>query len=97
MVPPTTDTTVGGSFTPRGGVRHTVVMSIEVWWQKISHGSRDWLVANNGDAVRDDIVAEIRRAGGDVAGAYLPDEAVDWVEAIANGEQPDPPAERHHR
>lgn len=29
-------------------------MSIEVWWPKIRKESRDWLVANEGDAVRDD-------------------------------------------
>lgn len=69
-------------------------MSIEMWWPKIRQESRDWLVANNGDLVRQDIVDEIVRAGGVVTGAYLPDEVVDWVEAVANGERPDPPIER---
>ena len=32
-------------------------MSIHVWWPKISKASRDWLVANNGDAVREDIMS----------------------------------------
>lgn len=69
-------------------------MSIQVWWPKIRQVSRDWLAANNGDAVPDDIVDEIVRAGGVMTGSYLSDEAVDWVEAVANGERPDPPIER---
>ncbi|MBK8460879.1 MAG: hypothetical protein WAS07_02520 [Micropruina sp.] len=66
-------------------------MSIEVWWPKIPKKSRQFLVANNGDAVPGDIVAQIVRAGGEISGSYLSDEAVDWVEAVANGEEPDPP------
>lgn len=66
-------------------------MGIDVWWQKIRKESRQWLVENNGDAVRDDILGEIDRAGGVVNGSYLSDEDVDWVEAVANGEEPDPP------
>ena len=72
-------------------------MGIEVWWTKIRQESRDWLVANNGDAVRGDIVADIVRAGGAVTGSYLSDEAVDWVESVANGEDPDPPIVRDGR
>ena len=72
-------------------------MNIQVWWPKISKESRDWLVANNGDAIREDIVDQIRRVGGVVEDAYLSDEAVDWVEAVANGEEPDPPIERGQR
>ena len=63
-------------------------MSIEAWWPRIPHESRQWLVENNGDAVRDDIVAEIVRAGGELTDSYLPDEAVDWIEAVGNGEHP---------
>jgi hypothetical protein len=51
-------------------------------------------VENNGDAVRDDILGEIVRAGGEIHGSYLSDEAVDWVETVANGEDPDPPIVR---
>lgn len=72
-------------------------MSIEVWWPKIRKESRQWLVENNGDAVRGDIIQEILRAGGDVSGSYLSDDAVDWVEAVANGEEPDPPIVRDTR
>ena len=69
-------------------------MSIEVWWPRIRRQSRAWLVDNNGDAVPEDIVNEIVRAGGEITGSYLSDEAVDWVEAVANGEEPDPPIVR---
>lgn len=72
-------------------------MSIEVWWPRIRQVSRDWLLANNGDALRGDVVDDIVRAGGVVAGSYLPDDAVDWVEAVANGEDPDPPIVRDDR
>lgn len=72
-------------------------MSIEVWWPKIRRESRQWLMENNGDAVRGDIRQEIVRAGGEINGSYLSDEAVDWVEAVANGEEPDPPIVRETR
>jgi hypothetical protein len=71
-------------------------MSIEVWWPKIRQASRDWLVANNGDAVRGDVADDIIRVGGEIAGSYLSDDAVDWVEAVANGEEPNPPIVRDH-
>jgi hypothetical protein len=65
-------------------------MSIEMWWPKIRQGSRHWLLENNGDAVPKEIVEEIVRAGGEITGSHLSDEAVDWVEAVANGENPIP-------
>ncbi|MFZ0529206.1 MAG: hypothetical protein WAL91_01550 [Propionicimonas sp.] len=64
-------------------------MSIDAWWPRIRQGSRNWLIDNNGDAVPDDLVDEIVRAGGVMSGSYLSDDAVDWVEAVANGETPD--------
>lgn len=66
-------------------------LSIEVWWPKIRPESRQWLLENNGDAVPRDLVQEIVQAAGQITGSYLSDEAVDWVEALANGEDPDPP------
>jgi hypothetical protein len=65
-------------------------MNIDVWWPKLRRDSRSWLIDNNGDAVRPDIVDEIVRAGGTVTGSYLSDDAVDWVEAVANRERPGP-------
>jgi hypothetical protein len=79
---------------------HTVVMSIEVWWPKLQPATRDWLIANNGDAVPAPIVEEITEAGGPVKSdawwvgqdgstdSFMPDEATDWIEEIANEETP---------
>lgn len=79
-----------------------VSASLEEWWPRLSQATRDWLIANNGDAVPASVTEEITRAGGLVTsdswwvgqsgptGFYLSDEAVDWIEAVANGEQPRP-------
>ena len=76
--------------------------SIEEWWPRLSQETRDWLLANNGDAVPASVTEEITRAGGLVAtdatwvdqngptGFHLSDEAVDWIEEVANGEMPQP-------
>ncbi|MCC2592770.1 hypothetical protein LKO27_04975 [Tessaracoccus sp. OS52] len=77
-------------------------MSIDAWWPKLRQQSRDYLIANNGDEVPPDLVEEIAEAGGTIgidprwvgksgpAGLFLSDEAVDWIEAVANGETPEP-------
>lgn len=77
-------------------------MSIEQWWPQLKPSTRERLIANNGDAVPAEIVAEISQAGGSVpsdewwvgengpAGFYFSDEATDWIEAVANGEMPEP-------
>ncbi len=94
-------------------------MGIDDIWTDLAPETRDWLIANNGDAVPADIAAEIDAAidsagaddvwadgdettGGDVAvdegepddpddedlGArYLTDEAVDWIEELANDDE----------
>ena len=76
-------------------------MNIDEWWPKLDPGTRDWLIAHNGEAVPEHILGHIEAAGGAVAsdswwigqrgpdGFYLSDEATDWVEAIANGETTD--------
>jgi len=73
-------------------------MDIENWWPKLEPSTRQWLIAHNGEALPAEVVAEIRRAGGSVAsdassvddgtapGSFLPDAAVDWIEAAANEE-----------
>ena len=77
--------------------------SLEEWWPRLTQDARDWLIANNGDALAASVIDEITRAGGSVTtnawwvgqdgptGFYLSDEAVDWVEAVANGEVPEAP------
>ncbi|MCQ1999961.1 hypothetical protein N2K95_15075 [Arthrobacter zhaoxinii] len=67
-------------------------LGIAEWWPMLASESREWLTANNGDAVEAWVVEDISRSRGmasDGSGAYfLPDAAVDWIEARANGEMP---------
>lgn len=75
-------------------------MPIAQWWPKLQQQTRDWLIANNGDAVTASVVAEIVEAGGpaafdtwwvvdeDANGPVMPDEAIDWIEETANAESP---------
>jgi hypothetical protein len=82
---------------------HTQVVAIDVWWPRLPPATRDWLIANNGDAVPDAIVEQIGAAGGPAAadpwwtrdeestGRYLPDAATDWIEETANDETPNAP------
>lgn len=76
-------------------------MSIEQWWPRLKPSTREWMIENNGDEVPAELVAEIAKAGGPAAsdpwwavqgspGFYVPDEAIDWIEAVANGEDDEP-------
>ncbi len=81
-------------------------MSLEVWWPLLQQESRDWLVAHNGEALSTLVLDDLARVGGPVPsegwwvgengpnGFYLSDAGIDWVEAVANGEVPDPPSVR---
>lgn len=73
-------------------------MTIQSWWPKLLPDTRKWLIANNGDAVSPSILDEIAAVGGPSAsdpwwesqegtgGRCMPDEAIDWIEEIANDE-----------
>jgi len=74
-------------------------MNIEEWWPGLSPATKDWLIQNNGDSVSAQVVENIVDAGGpspsdvwwvgdldDDEGLRMPDDAIDWVEAVANGE-----------
>jgi len=75
-------------------------MQIEDWWPKLTSETRDWLIAHNGEplesSVRNEIVEVTRGefeaswwAGDSEDGASeLSDAAIDWIEAMANGETP---------
>ena len=71
-------------------------MDIELWWPRLTPSTREWLMQNNGDTVPPEVVEEIARAGGEVAtdsdseqsGVYLSDDDVDWIETVANEEEP---------
>lgn len=76
---------------------------METWWPLLKPETRDWLIANNGDVVAPDVVEEITEVGGPItvdawwvgetgpSGLYLSDAAVDWIDAVANGEAPEAP------
>jgi hypothetical protein len=73
-------------------------MKMLEWWRKVDPEVRAWLIAHNGEALDQNVIAGITAAGGDVTsnawwigednptGIYLSDEAIDWIEAAANGE-----------
>jgi len=75
-------------------------MNIVEWWPKLTPTTRALLKENNGDVVPVAVIAEIMDAGGSVASYdwwiagqgssefYLTDELTDWIEAVANGENP---------
>jgi hypothetical protein len=65
-------------------------------WSLLQPATRVWLVEHNGESLPPEIASEIRAAaGGPDASAWidassrdllLTDEAVDWIEAVGNGE-----------
>ncbi|KAA9107957.1 hypothetical protein [Microbacterium rhizomatis] len=73
-------------------------MQIIEWWSKLDPEVQAWLVAHNGESVPPEVLDKIMAAGGSLmsnswwvgeagpAGFFLSDEAVDWIEAAANGE-----------
>jgi hypothetical protein len=75
-------------------------MLIAQWWPKLQPQTRDWLIANNGDVIPPTVMTEIAEVGGPATadawwvtgevgtGAVMPDEAIDWIEEIANEETP---------
>lgn len=82
-----------------GAASDTLIMGNEQWWSKLEPATREWLIANNGDAVPERVAAEVAAAGGPVAaapageddtlpGLFYRDEILDWVEETANTEDP---------
>lgn len=73
-------------------------MNISQWWPRLSPGTREWLVAHNGEPLDPQVRAEILElneqrtelswwSGESVDGrSELTDEAIDWIEAQSNGE-----------
>ncbi|MEW5808320.1 MAG: hypothetical protein AB1925_02615 [Actinomycetota bacterium] len=76
------------------------VMRIDVWWPLLSDTSRQWLVEHNGEPLDQSVKAEIFDVNdGDAETSWwagdssdglseLTDDAIDWIEAAANKEQP---------
>jgi hypothetical protein len=78
-------------------------VKIHEWWPLVSEETRDWLIAHNGEPLTRPITFEIMSAtdgatepgwwaGESADGPHLTDAAVDWIETIANGEDPAPMA-----
>ena len=49
--------------------------------------TREWLVANNGDVIPADIADELAGVGLTASRDQLGDDEIDWIEAVANGEE----------
>ena len=65
-------------------------MSSVAWLDRLDPHIQQWLIDNNGDSVPAEVARHIEAAGGHfVVGEPLPDDVVDWIEAVANGESPD--------
>ena len=66
-------------------------MSLEIWWPLLQPDTREWLIANNGDAVSRPVLDDITRVGGPAStdawwvgengpnGFYLSDAGIDWM------------------
>lgn len=74
-------------------------MDIATIWPKLAPETRDWLIEHNGEALEPPILDDLVRANGapldgawlvddGATGRVLPDDATDWIEAVANGETP---------
>jgi len=65
-------------------------MATRAWWDRLDAGVQEWLMDNNGVQLPAEVADTILAAGGEAAaGRALPDEVVDWIEAVANDESPD--------
>ena len=75
------------------------MMNILEWWPLVDVETRDWLVEHNGEPLPPNVIANIMAvtggttdsewwAGESSGGPRLSDEAVDWIEAVANDEEP---------
>ncbi|MDQ0819389.1 hypothetical protein QFZ79_001684 [Arthrobacter sp. V4I6] len=74
-------------------------MSISEWWPLVQAETRNWLIEHNGEPLPQPVMADILAVaggtadsawwvGGSADGPLLSDEAVDWIEAVANDEEP---------
>jgi hypothetical protein len=73
-------------------------MDLPQIWPLLRPASRSWLIAHNGEPLPDELITEILRAtggerdprwwarAGEEGETQLTDEAVDWIETVANDE-----------
>ena len=75
-------------------------MDIPSLWPSLTAGTRAWLIDHNGEGLSPAVVHELAAAnGGSIDSNWwaedaeepqtLTDELVDWIEAVANDEEPD--------
>lgn len=77
-------------------------MDIASWWLRLATEDQQYLIANNGDEVREPLRSRVVAAGAvigsplwwsisdDPSDSTLADAVTDWIEAVANGETPMP-------
>ncbi|RAX18133.1 hypothetical protein DC347_05320 [Pseudarthrobacter sp. AG30] len=74
-------------------------MKISAWWPLVGDETRTWLIEHNGEPLAPLVITDIMAvtggstdpewwAGESADGPQLTDGAVDWIEAVANGEEP---------
>ncbi|MEV5052321.1 hypothetical protein [Arthrobacter sp. LAR12-1-1.1] len=74
-------------------------MNIFEWWPLVDAETRGWLIEHNGEPLPPNVIADIMAttdgttdpgwwAGESADGPQLSVEAVDWIEAVANDEEP---------
>jgi hypothetical protein len=69
-------------------------MNISRWWGQLDSDTQTWLIEHNGEplspevekALRDTDIDDSSWAEPSSDGVALADEAIDWIEAVANGE-----------
>jgi hypothetical protein len=71
-------------------------MELQGLWTYLRPETRDWLIAHNGESLPPVILADLLTANGgspesswwardEVGRLGLPDDAVDWIDGVANG------------
>ena len=62
--------------------------SLRSTWDGLDTATQMWLINHNGEPLPDEVRAVVPEGWLGVDGAVV-DAVVDWVEAVANGEDPD--------
>lgn len=75
------------------------ILRLREWWPLVDAETRGWLIEHNGEPLPPHVIADIMAvtrgttdsewwAGESADGPQLSDEAADWIEAVANDEEP---------
>ena len=74
-------------------------MNVHEWWPLVDAETRGWLIQHNGESLPPHVIADIMAvtggttdsdwwAGESADSPQLSDESVDWIETVANDEEP---------